>query len=61
MLSKDGMRKAQAYPLRYGEHFCHSYSLCDMYPVLHTVSILPHCSDIFARSLRLSAKKNRLI
>ena len=24
MLSKDDMQKAQAYPGRYGEHFCHS-------------------------------------
>jgi len=47
MVSKDDMQKVQAYPLWYGEYFCHLHSLCDWYPVLHTVSILPHCSGIF--------------
>ena len=64
MLSITDMLKAQsrpAGPLRYGEHFYHVHSLCDWYPVLHTVSIIPHCGGRDTGSLGLIPKEYRSV
>jgi hypothetical protein len=41
MFSEDDMQKAQTYPGRYVEHFCHCRSSSAKNPALRAVSIVP--------------------